>query len=243
MTTFITIQDGLRLTLQVCIMGRALYAWYLFTARSCGDGFGPDQLVARNSRLADETEARAEGMAVLLEKRRAAIGGGLLQRSQETQDCRSAVLELVQKLGGRLDELAEAVSALRRQVAPLQSVLNPSSLTMEVPVPIPPTSDAWQLLRGGFVLISPTGVSIPLSEAERRFLCELFAGPSSYLSYEQACLVTAKEPARSPRTRSSLVVLLARLREKCLSRGVQLPLRSIRGRGYCFIAAAVRASF
>lgn len=87
----------------------------------------------------------------------------------------------------------------------------------------------WSVLYQGWTLITPAGVRINLTEAERAcFLC-LLHSPQRELSRET--LVSMKTTL-SLRT---INVAICRLRKKVLAIGEVLPLHTVHGMGYVFV--------
>ncbi|WP_233236984.1 helix-turn-helix domain-containing protein [Bordetella sp. LUAb4] len=249
MSPFVLIQDGQRLTLQMCESPRARYSWFLFTADCSDAGFGPDRLIARSEELAGEPTAKKEGMTALLAYKRH-IGFDALGRDRPGSDGSIAhpasweprtIDQLVDSVGSRLDQLGTTLDLIRRRLADVRKVAPASSLPPNADVPDEPQAvshspNTWRLLEGGFMLVSPVGIKVALSAAEQQFLSELFRAPEAHITYDQACRALAESSAEPVKSHSSLSVLVTRLRAKCRERGLDLPLHTLRGIGYHFAA-------
>lgn len=94
----------------------------------------------------------------------------------------------------------------------------------------------WSLRDQGWALVAPDGKSISLTTGERAFLSTLLSYPEN--SATHAALLEALNNSYAnnrllarPRT---LGVLVSRLRRKCTSQGVAVPLQSVHNWGYMF---------
>jgi len=94
-------------------------------------------------------------------------------------------------------------------------------------------TEGWQLTNHGWTLRSPDGTSIKLNSTEREIMCELLDRP-------EVPLVRTKphdfgEPEQL-RVKRNMDVAISRLRKKAAEHSLQLPIKSVRGVGYMFVA-------
>lgn len=100
----------------------------------------------------------------------------------------------------------------------------------------------WRLEHRGWVVLSPQGIRVSLTMAERALilaLCKAPAHRASHVELMQAVVASfdedklaanASQPAAVASRRLS--VLISRLRQKFMSAGVEPPIRSLRAVGY-----------
>jgi DNA-binding response OmpR family regulator len=88
----------------------------------------------------------------------------------------------------------------------------------------------WQLMRAASTIIAPTGEKLSLSLKEVDFLAFLASNPdeisrqelTKYLGYDD--VISGSK---------ALDVLVHRLRQKGAERGMKIPVKTVRGKGYC----------
>lgn len=101
----------------------------------------------------------------------------------------------------------------------------------------PPQAGKWRLLEQAWVLDSPEGKSISLTTGERAFFLTLLKAPDRYAAHAEllAAIDACSSPRRDVRVDSRrLGVLLSRLRRKCASQALKLPVQSVHSAGYMF---------
>jgi DNA-binding response OmpR family regulator len=94
------------------------------------------------------------------------------------------------------------------------------------------TADSWRLVRASATLIAPTGEKITLSSKEIDFL-ELLA-TSQETNVSRAAIMAALGYDGVKSGSQVLDVLIHRLRQKSAAKGVRLPIKTVRGKGYVF---------
>ncbi|RXK84323.1 response regulator transcription factor [Chlorobaculum sp. 24CR] len=96
--------------------------------------------------------------------------------------------------------------------------------------PLEPLSSGWQLLRAASTIITPTGEKLGLSSKEIDFLEHLASKRGNASRQELAAALGYNDVATGNK---ALDVLVHRLRQKAAEHGVKLPIRTVRGKGYC----------
>ncbi|AZY50943.1 DNA-binding response regulator [Bordetella avium] len=104
--------------------------------------------------------------------------------------------------------------------------------------PVPPLRQAgqqWSLLDGGWVLACPDGGALHLNAQERAFLMTLMQSAGEAVTRQVlAEIIQPHNPAEFEPRRVD--VMVSRLRAKAQSAGFKLPVLSVRGQGYVFVA-------
>ena len=96
----------------------------------------------------------------------------------------------------------------------------------------------WHLATDDWHLLAPAGIPIPLSSAERCVLRCLFAADGAAVTRE--ALIVALHGDEADFDPHRLDMLIYRLRRKAKGLGVAvLPLVTVRGCGYAFVARGV----
>lgn len=93
----------------------------------------------------------------------------------------------------------------------------------------------WTLMTDGWILVSPQGDSLVLTAQERLFWQYLSQHPGEVVSREALAQAIGGDPYEFDLHR--LDSLINRLRKKATQQGLTLPLRTVRGAGYLFLAA------
>lgn len=99
---------------------------------------------------------------------------------------------------------------------------------------------AWELQEEGSVLVSPDGLRLELSQAERTLIFILAERAGEVASREMIGRLLDQSGSRGsdasaePRGPQRVSMLVSRLRRKAARLGVMLPLRVVRGCGYAF---------
>jgi DNA-binding response OmpR family regulator len=102
------------------------------------------------------------------------------------------------------------------------------------------TRDCWHLGAFGWHLVSPEGAWVALSRSERKLLIALLAGNGEVVRRESLIATLTKDPHAFDPHR--LHMLVQRLRRKVRDlAGVALPLLTVRGLGYAFVAEVLGA--
>jgi len=247
MTPFMLIQDGRRLTLQLCEMPQERFTWFVF-ASDCGkSGFGPDRVIAQSAELARGPDARKAAMAAFLEHKQyiSAAPAAAAPRIADAYLPKPAarlgldIDQLMQDVRTRLSELQDVLDLIHVRVS---SRLDP--VTSDLPArhadsgaDAVPT--AWRLMGRRFLLLSPEGIDVTLSVTEHRLLLALFRVAGANVTFAQAQIAVAGGVDKKEVSKSSVSVLVNRLRAKVRKRGVNLPLHTVRGTGYHFGAEGV----
>lgn len=147
------------------------------------------------------------------------------------------LLDAIGRVSGELTPAPEGqLTAQRRDQAhtpSLYPLLTESSNTSQARKPPtvaegPPSS--WTLTNGGWRLISPSGVSLQLTSAERDLMTQFSSAPGVTVLHEEFSTSGA-----APTNGRSLSAVVSRLRRKCHALGVSLPIHSRRGKGYEFM--------
>jgi len=101
---------------------------------------------------------------------------------------------------------------------------------------VEPTAAAscWRLASKGWMLITPTGLELPLTTAERSFVLRLVRAHDKKISRE--ALITdglhSGEASDSERRGRFVDVMLSRMRRKATANHMQLPIKAVHGWGY-----------
>lgn len=131
--------------------------------------------------------------------------------------------------------VALVAASLRSVGRRLLGTPHPAAVEQSVEATARATPGAWCLTTDDWNLQAPTGALIPLSASERCVLRRLFAADGS--AVERDVLIAAwhgEDPQFDPHR---LEMLIYRLRRKAKALGVAvLPLITVRGSGYAFIA-------
>lgn len=132
-------------------------------------------------------------------------------------------------------ELAATAYAVARRISKSEPESAIASSRKEVP-------EMWALCAGGWILRSPQGVQLSLSEIERRFL-EVMEASSGQVVERKTLIAafSADNPSYDPHRIDALVSRL-RKRTEVAGLGV-LPIQSVRGTGYIFTPFERRANF
>jgi len=102
--------------------------------------------------------------------------------------------------------------------------------------PLLESHDGWRMSADGWLLLSPTKASIPLSSSERQLLQVLARHPGSTVSREALVKALGHHPDDAFSNR--LDMLVSRLRRKVLqATGKKFPLLAVRGIGFSLPAA------
>lgn len=103
----------------------------------------------------------------------------------------------------------------------------------------------WWLTTDDWVLVSPTGVQLDLSQGERSLLTCFAESPGAVVSRD--AIARAIDGAARPVDASDsgthrISMVVSRLRKKAARAGVRLPFRVVRGTGYEFYERLARAN-
>lgn len=90
----------------------------------------------------------------------------------------------------------------------------------------------WQLIADGWILQAPCETEIPLTPQERGFVQRLFEDPCGPV--DRDALLEALGVDIFDGDYHRLDALVSRLRKKASDKGLQLPLRALRGQGFLF---------
>lgn len=142
-----------------------------------------------------------------------------------------------------LRELAATLSAVDRRIrsTAVDRRIRPSAATLSATTPIdgqnPPNAPTacWTLISGDWALRNPHGNELIISESERRFLKIMVAASGEVV--ERDTLIAAFSQDVADYDPHRLDTVISRLRKRTELAGLgSLPLQSIRGAGYVFIA-------
>ncbi|MBB1594124.1 response regulator transcription factor [Achromobacter sp. UMC46] len=130
-------------------------------------------------------------------------------------------------------EIAAALQALVRRVPATASRRPPADAEPRAPSAAAPgeASGKWQFHDAAWTLVSPQGVRLALTLAEREFLLKLTASPDKRLPRSDPPGIDAQAGRESIR-RTDVVV--SRLRRKAQDMNMALPIRTVWGWGYAF---------
>jgi DNA-binding response OmpR family regulator len=95
--------------------------------------------------------------------------------------------------------------------------------------PLTPLSATWQLMRATATIIAPTGEKLTLSSKDVDFLAHLASNPD-HVSRQDITASLGYDDVTSGN--KALDVLVHRLRQKGAERGIRLPIKTVRGKGY-----------
>ncbi|WP_343064157.1 response regulator transcription factor [Marilutibacter penaei] len=111
------------------------------------------------------------------------------------------------------------------------------SVARRLEPPVAPRADGWQLMRGGWVLSSPEGAEVALTEAERRVL-DLLARHDGEIVQREDIIASLTDNVHDydPHRLDSLLHRLRRKVERVA--GCPLPLSAAHGRGYVLALGA-----
>lgn len=126
-------------------------------------------------------------------------------------------------------ELAATVLAAVRRREP-----RPAKRKMPPPIGERHQSKAWSLTNDGWTLNAPDGTALELNQIEREIMSDL-------LENSDQPLLRSSHRANgvNDRVSRSLDVAVSRLRKKAAEHSIRLPIKSIRGVGYVFVAEGV----
>lgn len=153
-------------------------------------------------------------------------------------------------LGDRVKSLGEAADAWLSkpiEVEVVAATIRSLLRRMHMPAttsPKPPREDApaeasWRLMAQGWRLVAPSGREIALNRAERSVLERLFGANGEAVPREM--LIDALGESRDEFDPHRIDMLVHRLRRKVSEQvGEELPLRSVRGRGYVLLGGGQR---
>jgi len=94
----------------------------------------------------------------------------------------------------------------------------------------------WLLEQGGWVLRDPAGNALPLTTSEREFFLRMFRVPGETVSRSELIACLGSDPQKADPHR--IDVLVNRIRRKAAALNMELPLRSVRGKGYILTIGA-----
>jgi len=95
--------------------------------------------------------------------------------------------------------------------------------------PLEPVAPEWQLMRAAATIIAPTGEKMSLSLKEVDFLAYLASNPNDVSRQELTAALGYDDVTSGSK---ALDVLVHRLRQKGAERGIKLPVKTVRGKGY-----------
>lgn len=142
-------------------------------------------------------------------------------------------------------ELAAVMLSVARRMASGTRVPEAASFGPHLPRPAASTN-VWHLTDDDTLLISPEGVRLDLSFAERVLVAAMADRPGQTLSREFICslldetLLQGDSGRLVPRAPQRVSMLVSRLRKKSARAGAALPLRVVRGSGYAFVVPLQR---
>lgn len=127
-------------------------------------------------------------------------------------------------------EIAATLQALVRRV-PVTG-RRPIEAEPRTTASAPATTDGkWQFQDAAWTLVSPRGVRLTLTQAERDFLLKLAASPNKRLPRDDPP-PRDQQVGREPVRRTD--VMVSRLRRKAQETNMELPIRTVWGWGYAF---------
>ena len=129
-------------------------------------------------------------------------------------------------------ELATTVMAASRRLT-RESHQGGSGAHESAQTPSAAKPSKWQLTNHGWTLRSPEGTSIELNPTEREIMGELLGHPDEPLSRQDRYVSNGPDRRRVKR---GMDVAISRLRKKAAEHSLQLPIKSVRGVGYIFVA-------
>lgn len=104
-------------------------------------------------------------------------------------------------------------------------------------VSLPEPGGQWQLHDRAWLLQTPAGKRVRLTSAERSFILELIQRPGQTATHADLWTACGNPIANADVVKSRVGVVVSRLRSKVAQQGVELPLKSLYGRGYMFTGA------
>ncbi|MGE6331939.1 response regulator transcription factor [Stenotrophomonas sp. NPDC077659] len=149
--------------------------------------------------------------------------------------------DVVDRIRG-LSEGADAFFSKPIELDLLSAALH--SLARRLSVPVRgvnrDNSEQWSLAEDGWSLLAPNGTAAALTASERSICGRLFAAAKVLVSREQLCdaLADRSEDFDDHRLDSMIHRLRSKVRKRC---GLDLPLTSVHGRGYCLDPRGRRA--
>lgn len=126
-------------------------------------------------------------------------------------------------------QYSESVSVSRIDPTDTQARV---ATTNSMPAPIEP---CWKLISNGWVLCTPPGISLRLTATERDLMMHIFSADDKTVYHAEWEGRYGRVYCDRRNKVSSLSVSVGRLRRKCATLNIKLPLYVKRGRGYWFI--------
>jgi DNA-binding response OmpR family regulator len=170
-----------------------------------------------------------DGFSILAHLREASSAGIIMLTARGQIDDRVRAL-----MGGADIYLVKPVdmAELAANIVSLNRRLRATAL------PSAESHDGWRMSPDGWLLLTPSGASIPLSAAERKLLQVLAQHPGTTVSREALVKALGHHPDDALSNR--LDMLISRLRRKVSqASGEKIPLRAIRGIGFSLPATFV----
>lgn len=130
-------------------------------------------------------------------------------------------------------ELSSVIRSLARRMRLARPQAQDALTTNEAPAR--PGAQQWALLEGGWVLACPDGGSLHLNAQERAFLMTLMQSAGEAVTRQVLAEIIQPENPDDFEPRR-VDVMVSRLRAKAQSAGFKLPVLSVRGQGYVFVA-------
>lgn len=161
---------------------------------------------------------------IVLAVARAAASNGLLRFAEDI-----ALLNGLALVGGIVGALCIAIALLVLNVPMLRR--QDAALATASDANPPPSASGWRLARSQCALVTPSGQELRLTGNEFLLLQQL-GGRDAQVERRALNAVIGRN-ADDPKDRG-VDVLISRLRRKCADAGVELPITSVRGRGYVF---------
>ncbi len=130
-------------------------------------------------------------------------------------------------------ELSSVIRSLARRMRLARPAAQDGQAAQEPSARAP--GQQWSLLEGGWVLACPDGGSLHLNAQERVFLMTLMQSAGEAVTRQVlAEIIQPDNPGEFEPRRVD--VMVSRLRAKAQSAGFKLPVLSVRGQGYVFVA-------
>ncbi|AZR96183.1 hypothetical protein BBB39_13380 [Bordetella trematum] len=156
---------------------------------------------------------------------------------------RGALEDRVRGLEGGADayltkpvDLLELSSVIRSLARRMRLARPAAGSLMPTPVAASPRPSAqWALQDGGWVLSAPDGATLHLNAQERAFLMTLMEKTGEAVTRQVLAEIIQPENPDNFEPRR-VDVMVSRLRAKAQSAGLKLPVLSVRGQGYVFVA-------
>ncbi|OZI70768.1 hypothetical protein CAL22_12695 [Bordetella genomosp. 12] len=131
-------------------------------------------------------------------------------------------------------ELSSVIRSLARRMRLARSAAQEDSIAA-APSGARQPGQPWSLMDGGWVLACPDGGALHLNAQERVFLMTLMQSAGEAVTRQvMAEIIQPDDPAKFEPRRVD--VMVSRLRSKAQSAGFKLPVLSVRGQGYVFVA-------